>query len=191
MTAEFNVQQAARAQPPSRVGRIERSPAPVHSAPAMSVSQRLTYNMAFAVAGRVGSALIGLATTAMMTRHLGPELFGDYRTASAWAVLGCTVANLGLNMVTLREIAVPGRDVTRTVGTALTLRVVLGLAAVALTSLLLALIPSPDPADAHQLVLATALAGVGSVATLGNEIVTTIFQNTLSQVKATIAELAG
>jgi O-antigen/teichoic acid export membrane protein len=157
----------------------------------MSVSQRLTYNMAFAVAGRVASALIGLATTAMMTRHLGPELFGVYRTASAWAVLGCTLANLGLSMVTLREIAVPGRDAARTVGTALTVRVVLGLGSVALTSLLLALIPSPDPGHAHQLVLATAVAGLGSVATLGNEIVTTIFQNALAQAKATIAELAG
>jgi O-antigen/teichoic acid export membrane protein len=157
----------------------------------MTVSQRLASNMAFGVVGRIASAVIGLATTAMITRHLGPDLFGVYRTATAWAVLGCTFANLGLGMVTLREIARPGAASERTVGTALTVRLLVGLATVCLTALLLSVIPTGDHLDPRQLVMATVLAGVGSVATLGNEIVTTLFQNALAQAKATLAELAG
>src|SRR5262249_26264461 len=60
-----------------------------------------------------------------------------------------------------------------------------------MTALLLGVIPTGDHVDPRQLMMATALAGIGSVATLGNEIVTTIFQNALAQAKATLAELAG
>jgi O-antigen/teichoic acid export membrane protein len=157
----------------------------------MSTAQKLTVNMAFAVAGRIAGALIGLATTALVTRHLGPDLFGIYRTALAWAILSCTVANLGLSIVCLREISHPGSDISRIIGTALALRLTIGILGVAIAAGVFLLVPMPHGIEPRQLGLATAIAGIGCVATLGNELVTTIFQRSLAQARATTAELAG
>lgn len=157
----------------------------------MTLAQRLAANMASAVGGRIASAALGLATTAMMTRYLGPELFGISRTATAWAVLGCTVANFGLGYVVLREIARTGANAERIVGNALTIRIIVGIFAAVVTTALLMLIPQPNVPSTTQLAHATALAALGSIATLGNEVVTAIFQNALRQAQATIAELSG
>lgn len=157
----------------------------------MTLARKVTANMALAVAGRIGGALFGLATTALITRYLGPDLFGAYRTALAWAVLGCTFANLGLSIICLRQISEPGADVTRIIGTGLTLRLGIGAISVVLTALAVYVIPMPEGHDSSQLLLAILLAGVGCVATLGNELITAIFQSALAQGRATIAELSG
>ena len=157
----------------------------------MNVARRLTANMAFAVGGRVISAFIGLAITALVTRHLGAELFGIYRTASAWAVLGCTLANLGLSVVCLREISRPGADITRIIGTALTLRFATAAVSIVVLTLIFLHMPMRHMGDPVRLAYAVAIAGIGTMATLGNELVVTIFQSVLAQRRATIAELAG
>lgn len=157
----------------------------------MSIARRLTANMAFAVGGRVLGAAMGLATTALLTRHLGPELFGIYRTALAWAVTTCILANLGLSVVTLREISRPGADISRIVGTALSMRLGIGVLSVLLAAGIALATGGPGSIDPAQLSRAILLAGLGCLATLGNEIVTTIFQSALAQVRSTIAELVG
>ncbi|MEP7242592.1 MAG: oligosaccharide flippase family protein [Gammaproteobacteria bacterium] len=157
----------------------------------MNVARRLTANMAFAVGGRVISALIGLAITGLVTRHLGAELFGIYRTASAWAVLGCTLANLGLSVVCLREISRPGADITRIIGTALTLRFITAALSIVVLTVVFMQVPLAHMGDPLRLAHAVTIAGIGTMATLGNELVVTIFQSALAQRRATIAELSG
>ncbi len=157
----------------------------------MNIARKLTANMAFAVGGRVLGAVMGLTTTALLTRHLGPDLFGVYRTALAWAVTTCVIANLGLSVVTLREISRPGADITRIVGTALSMRLGLGVFSVLLAAGIVLMLHSPGDIDPATLSRAILIAGVGCLATLGNEVVTTIFQSALAQARSSIAELAG
>lgn len=157
----------------------------------MSIARKLTTNVVYAVGSRLVGAVFGLTTTAIMARHLGPDAFGVFRTAFAWAVLCCMAANLGLNVVCLREISQPGADIRRVVGAALGLRLLVGAACIVLSAGVAWFVPVGDAAGAAHLSVAAAVAAVGSVATLGNELVTTVFQQSLTQKRASLAEIGG
>jgi len=157
----------------------------------LTLARKLTANVGYAVAGRLASALFGLATTAIMARQLGPDLFGAFRTAFAWGVLCCTLANLGLVVVCLQEISRDGADKQRIVGTALGLRLLIGAFCIVLSAGVAWFVPVSKAIGPLQMAYATAIAALGGVATLGHEIVSTIFQQSLTQKRASIAELVG
>jgi len=157
----------------------------------MTLARKLTSNIAYAVVGRIFNAVFGLATTAIMARSLGPDVFGLFRTAFAWSTMTCILANMGLEIVCLREISRPGADIPRTVGTVLGLRLAVGAVCTLLAAGIVWFVPQPDAAVSLQLSYAAWIAAVGSVAMLGNEIITTIFQQSLTQKRASLAELAG
>lgn len=157
----------------------------------MTVAQKLTSNMAYAVGGRLIGAVFGLTTTAIMARHLGPDIFGAFRTAFAWSVLCCMFANLGLDIVCLREISRPDSDRRKIIGTALTLRLLVGALCVLIAMAIPWIIPVKGEVSTAQLSLATAIAALGSLISLGNDLVATIFQQSLTQKRASIAELTG
>lgn len=157
----------------------------------MRIARKLTANVGYAVAGRLASAVFGLATTAIMARQLGPEFFGAFRTAFAWGVLCCTLANLGLVVVCLQEISREDADKQRIVGTALGLRLLIGVFCILLSAGIAWFVPVSKAIGPLQMSYATAIAALGGVATLGHEIVATIFQQSLTQKRASIAELVG
>lgn len=157
----------------------------------MTLARKLTTNVGYAVAGRLASAVFGLATTAIMARQLGPEFFGAFRTAFAWGVLCCTLANLGLVVVCLQEISRDGADKRRIVGTALGLRLLFGAFCILLSAGIAWFVPLSEAIGPLQMSCATAIAALGAVATLGHEVVATIFQQSLTQKRASIAEFAG
>lgn len=157
----------------------------------MTLARKLTTNVGYAVAGRLAGAVFGLATTAIMARQLGPDLFGAFRTAFAWGVLCCTLANLGLVVVCLQEISREGADKRRVVGTALGLRLLVGAFCIVLSAGIAWFVPVSQSIGPLQMSYATAIAALGGVATLGHEIVSTIFQQSLTQKRASIAEFVG
>jgi O-antigen/teichoic acid export membrane protein len=77
------------------------------------------------VIGKMAAVVIGLATIALLTRYLGPEGFGHYRTVLAVLGVAAICSDLGLQMVVLREISKPDRDTGSLLGTALALRLIL------------------------------------------------------------------
>lgn len=157
----------------------------------MTLARKLTSNIAYAVVGRLFNAAFGLATTAIMARSLGPDAFGLFRTAFAWATMTGILANMGLEIVCLREISRSGADRPHIVGTVLGMRLAVGAFCTLLAAGIVWFVPQPDVASSVQLSYAAWIAAVGSVAMLGNEIITTIFQQTLTQKRASLAELAG
>jgi O-antigen/teichoic acid export membrane protein len=88
----------------------------------MSRLRVLLANIAAVVTGKAAAALAGLATIMVLTRHLGPQEFGYYRTALTYAAFASVLADCGIYMVTLREMSRPGGDPARSLGTALPLR---------------------------------------------------------------------
>ncbi len=93
-------------------------------------ARRLTLNVVAMVVGKMAAVVIGLATIALLTRYLGPEGFGHYRTVLAVLGVAAICSDLGLQMVVLREIAKPDRDTGSLLGTALALRLILSSVAV-------------------------------------------------------------
>jgi O-antigen/teichoic acid export membrane protein len=121
-----------------------------------------------------------------MTRQLGVADYGILRTALTFVLFPATFANLGLNYIMLREVAVDPGGADRIVSAALGLRLVAGVLLLAAGWGITFLIPwSP-------LVRWTILiASIGMLAYIGNEIVTGVLQWQLRQELAILAEVLG
>ena len=88
----------------------------------MSLLRSLAANMAAIVSGKAMTAVAGLLTIVVLTRHLGPTEFGYYRTVLTYCAFAAVLADCGLYMINLREMSRPGADPGRVAGNALALR---------------------------------------------------------------------
>jgi len=77
------------------------------------------------VVGKMAAVVIGLATIALLTRYLGPDGFGHYRTVLTVLAIAAICSDLGLQMVVLREVANPDQDAGHVLGAGLALRLIL------------------------------------------------------------------
>ena len=152
----------------------------------MNVARRIGANMAAAVGGKAIIALTGVATVAIMTRQLGVEDYGVLRTALTFVLFPATFANLGLNYIMLREVAVDTVRADRIVSAALGLRLVAGALFLAAGLGVTLLIPW-SPVVRWTILIAS----VGMLAYIGNEIVTGVLQWQLCQELAMVAEVVG
>lgn len=90
----------------------------------MSLLRSLAANMAAIVSGKALTAVAGLMTIMVLTRHLGPTQFGYYRTVLTYCAFAAVLADCGLYMINLREMSRAGADRGRVAGNALALRFV-------------------------------------------------------------------
>jgi O-antigen/teichoic acid export membrane protein len=90
----------------------------------MSLLRSLAANMAAIVSGKALTAVAGLMTIMVLTRHLGPTQFGYYRTVLTYCAFAAVLADCGLYMINLREMSRAGADPGRVAGNALALRFV-------------------------------------------------------------------
>jgi PST family polysaccharide transporter len=136
--------------------------------------------------GRATLLALGLVTTAILTRVLGPAGFGYYRAAVAYLTLAILTVDLGLGSVFVREISRPAADQPRTVGSALVLRLLLSSVAMALAVGLAFLLGFEPPA------LRGILGGsVGFVAYSVHLMLFGLFQQKLRQQGVVFAEVVG
>ncbi len=152
----------------------------------MSLAATLGSRFALLVGGRVSLLLLGLLTTALLTRFLGPEGFGHFRTATAYLGITIAVADLGLASLFVREISRRGADQTRVIGNALALRLALAGIAMAVAVALAFLLPL-DHADRLG-ILGGAL---GFLAYSLHLLLFGLFQQKLRQGGVVLAELTG
>src|SRR5688500_16223401 len=90
----------------------------------MAKSRALMTSMAAVAAGKGVTAIAGLLTIMVLTRELGPQEFGYYRTVLTYSAFASVLADLGIYLVGLREMSRPDADVSRVIGNALMLRLV-------------------------------------------------------------------
>jgi O-antigen/teichoic acid export membrane protein len=152
----------------------------------MNVARRIGANMAAAVGGKAIIALTGVATVAIMTRQLGVADYGVLRTALTFVLFPATFANLGLNYIMLREVAVDTVRADRIASAALGLRLTAGSLFLAAGLGITFLIPW-SPVVRWTILIAS----VGMLAYIGNEIVTGVLQWQLRQELAIVAEVSG
>jgi O-antigen/teichoic acid export membrane protein len=152
----------------------------------MSRLRSLAANMAAIVSGKAMTAVAGLMTIMVLTRHLGPTQFGYYRTVLTYCAFAAVLADCGLYMITLREMSRPGADAVRVVGTTLPLRfvttggVLLAAAAVAWTT-------PYDPIVKWG----TLLGGAIYTCLQASDFLIAVFQSALKQGRNAVAEVAG
>jgi len=152
----------------------------------MSLLRSLAANMAAIVSGKALTAVAGLMTLMVLTRHLGPTEFGYYRTVLTYCAFAAVLADCGLYMINLREMSVPGADAGRVAGNALALRFV----STATMLLLAAAIAWTTPYD--RTVKWGVLIGAAIYTCLqASDFLISIFQSVLKQGRNAVAEVVG
>jgi O-antigen/teichoic acid export membrane protein len=138
------------------------------------------------VAGKGAVLALGAASIAVLTRYLGPDDYGRFTLALMYMQLLGVVADAGLYMTVVREIS---KDESRTeelVGNALTLRLLLSIAVIALGAGLSLLLPyEPDVR------LAILLAGGPLLLGMLTSSLVTVLQAQLRMGRAVVGEVSG
>jgi O-antigen/teichoic acid export membrane protein len=152
----------------------------------VTLARRVARNTAAQAAGKATVLAIGAASIAITTRYLGAAGYGSFALALALVQMLGVLADFGVVAVVVREISRDPRRTGELVGSALTLRLLLGVAVVALAGLLsLALPYSPDVR------IAILIAGIPFVLGLATTSLTAIFQARMQMGRAAIADVAG
>lgn len=151
-----------------------------------ALAGRIGRSFAWLLLGRAATVLATLGFLALVTRHLGPDGYGAFRTAQAWLGFVYLLANLGLPGVLLRELGTPGADRPRVLAAALGLRLASALL-LFLTGIAVALALPWDPV-VHLAVLAGT---AGFVALSMFDTLIAVFRERLQQTGQLRAEVAA
>jgi O-antigen/teichoic acid export membrane protein len=92
--------------------------------------RQIARNTAVQILGKGMNLAVSMGTFALITRYLGPALYGRYNVVINAAGIVAIVAELGLTTIAVREIAAKPDQVNRIIPAILMLRVVLGTLAV-------------------------------------------------------------
>ena len=152
----------------------------------MTLGARLLKSFGSALFGKAFTVLCGVATFAILARHLGAEGLGDYRIVLTLLAFAGMTFDFGLQKITLREISGPDADQGQIVGAAVALRIVATSAAV----VTLAVIVWFSPYD-EEVLTGVLIAGVGWVAYQISELLLAVFQRRLAQHRSALAESVG
>lgn len=152
----------------------------------MPATRALMTSMAAVVCGKATAAVAGLLMFMVLTRHLGPQDFGYYRTVLTYSAFASVLADLGIYLVALREMSRPGVDSARVIGNALLLRLVSTAAVLFMASAVAWALP-------YELVVKRGilLGALIYTAIQGSEFLVAVFQRALRQGGNAIAEAAG
>lgn len=126
--------------------------------------RRVLGNTAWLVAGAGLRLVLGLIVAVWLARHLGPERFGRYTFAVAFALLFSPLAALGLGGIVTRDLVEQSAHRDQILGTALALRV---LAATLSVCAALAAIRFIRPSDTEMYLMVAVIALASLPASLG------------------------
>lgn len=152
----------------------------------MALARKLAYNVVFNAFAKVGSTVLALVAIGLITRHLGKEGFGDYATVLTFFALFNSLADLGLQTVTAREISRADADEKKVMGNVMALRLTVSLIILVLTPVFLAFSSYPDELKRGILIAAAAFV-FSSVSMVLNG----IFQKHLVMDRVASIELVG
>jgi O-antigen/teichoic acid export membrane protein len=152
----------------------------------MSLLRSLAANMAAIVSGKAMTAVAGLVTIMVLTRHLGPKDFGYYRTVLTYCSFAAVLGDCGLYMINLREMSRPGADGGRVAGNALALRFA-STGSVLLAAALLAWATPYDSTVRWGVLIGAAI----YTCLQASDFLISIFQSVLKQGRNAVAEVIG
>ena len=148
--------------------------------------RRVATSTAAGLVGRVAVLGLGLVSVAVTTRYLGPGGYGQFALALAFTQLFGVLADAGLTTIVIRELAQRPERAPAVVGSALALRGVLAVLAVAAAGLVS--LAMPYPPDVRVAVL---IAGVPLVLGMLNSAFVAVLLADLRMGRVAIADVAG
>ena len=79
----------------------------------MTLTRKIALNTVYQSVGKVISVALGLVTIAALSRYLQVAGYGEYSTIVAYMGFVGVLADLGLYIIVVREISLPGADETK------------------------------------------------------------------------------
>ena len=150
-----------------------------------STRRRVASNTAVQVAGK-GVLALGAGSLAVLTRYLGPDGYGRFTLALMYMQLFGVLADVGLFTTVVRDISKDPSRTEQLVGNALTLRLLLSIAMIALGTAVSLLLPyEPDVR------LAILLAGGPLLFGMLTSSLVTVLQSRLQMGRAVVGEVSG
>ncbi|MGH2763059.1 MAG: flippase [Thermoleophilaceae bacterium] len=175
-----------RAASPSRSGSRTALRIPFGPLSERPLAQRVAANTAVQLAGKAAVLAIAAGSIVVLTRYLGPGDYGRYVLALTFVQLVGVLADAGLATIVVREASRDPARASALVGNALTLRLLLSFAVIAVAGLLsLALPYEPDVR------VAILLAGVPLLFGMLASAIGAVFQAELRMGRVAAAEVAG
>lgn len=152
----------------------------------MSLARAVGRNTIIQIIGKVIGTVLGLMTVALIQRSLGSSAFGAYTIVMTFTGFFSVIADLGLYLIVLREIAKPGADEAKIIGNALTLRIVAAVIILGVGAASAMLFPYS--AEIKQGIWLVSLSFFFIAV---QQVLVSMFQKALRMLPVTIAELAG
>lgn len=152
----------------------------------MSLTRSIGRNTIIQFGGKIFGTIIGLVTIGLIQRYLQPAGFGAYTTAMAYLGFFSVIADLGLYLILIRELAKPAADEARVVGNLLGLRWTSAFFILAAGAAAVWLFPYPAAVKTAVLIGA-----VSFVAVAATQLLVGVFQTKMAMGRVAGAELAG
>jgi O-antigen/teichoic acid export membrane protein len=152
----------------------------------MSVTHRIAKNTLYLGLGKVLSTALGVLTIALLLRYLTPDDYGRYTTVLAFILLFGTFVDFGLNLTTTQDISLPKTDVSKTLSSIFTLRLLVNIILVLILPIILLAFPYEQELK-QAILISSVLFFTSSLF----QVLASYFQKELLAGKVAFAELAG
>ncbi|MFP4514826.1 MAG: flippase [Parcubacteria group bacterium] len=150
------------------------------------LQKRIAYNTGIQILSKIISTAIALIATALMTRYLGANGFGEYTTIITFVSIFAIIADLGLTLVTVQMISLPGVSEKKILDNLFALRLVSAIIFLSLGPALIWLFPYDYTIKMGVLILSLSFLFIAL-----NQILVGLFQKRLKMERAAIAEVGG
>jgi O-antigen/teichoic acid export membrane protein len=151
-----------------------------------SIAGKVAYNTAVQLAGKAVGMGVAVVSIAVLTRYLGPEDYGRYALALMLVGVLGVLADVGLFTTVVRDISRAPERTETLVGNAMTLRLVLSLAVIALATAVALVLPYDRTTR-----VAIVLAGAPLLLGLLQSSLLTVLQARLLMDRAALADVIG
>jgi O-antigen/teichoic acid export membrane protein len=152
----------------------------------MSLTGKIAWNAAVQMSGKILSTVLGLVVIGMVTRALGPELFGRYSIALAFLQVFSVLVDMGLYIILVKKLSEDEAHSDDWASAAFTLRLITAVGFLIIAPLVGLLTHYPG-----DIKMGIAIATISTLAITLNQLVVGAFQKVLRMDKVMIAELAG
>ncbi|MDI6778042.1 MAG: flippase [Patescibacteria group bacterium] len=152
----------------------------------MSLPRRIAYNAIFTSGAKILGTVLALISIGFITRYLGKEGFGDYSTVLAFFAFFSAIADLGLYVISTREISRPGSDEKNILGNVFAIRIAVSLFILLVSPIFIFFFPYSGNVKIGVVVAASAYFFAS-----GYSVLIGLFQKRLAMDKVAIGEFVG
>ncbi|NQT49134.1 flippase [Candidatus Kuenenbacteria bacterium] len=152
----------------------------------MSLNKKIAHNTVIHLAGKLISLVLGLVAVAVMARYLGKEGFGYYITVTAFLQFFGIMVDFGLTLTTVQMISKPGVNISRTMNSIISFRVITAFCFLLIAPIIIWFFPYNIFIKLGVILTVSSFFCITIIQTL-----TGIFQQRLKMFKLTLAEVIG